>query len=233
MSTFYFKEFKINQKDASMKVGTDAMVLGALIDSKQKQKGLDIGTGTGVLSLMVAQKNKYLAIDAIDIDKDNISIAKENFENSKFENTFETINKDFLNFKSSIKYDLIFSNPPYFENGLLNDEERKSKSRHEQSLPLIQLFDKTVQLLADNGDFWVILPSSNSDKWISYAQSIKLYLHELYLIEGKEGFLSRVVCKFNLSLGDISQKTLSIRDSKNNYTEEYKALTLDFHGVRL
>ena len=112
MSTFYFKEFKINQKDASMKVGTDAMVLGALIDSKQKQKGLDIGTGTGVLSLMVAQKNKYLAIDAIDIDKDNISIAKENFENSKFENTFETINKDFLNFKSSIKYDLIFSNPP-------------------------------------------------------------------------------------------------------------------------
>ena len=216
-----------------MKVGTDAMVLGALIDSKQKQKGLDIGTGTGVLSLMVAQKNKYLAIDAIDIDKDNISIAKENFENSKFENTFETINKDFLNFKSSIKYDLIFSNPPYFENGLLNDEERKSKSRHEQSLPLIQLFDKTVQLLADNGDFWVILPSSNSDKWISYAQSIKLYLHELYLIEGKEGFLSRVVCKFNLSLGDISQKTLSIRDSKNNYTEEYKALTLDFHGVRL
>ena len=212
MSTFYFKEFKINQKDASMKVGTDAMVLGALIDSKQKQKGLDIGTGTGVLSLMVAQKNKYLAIDAIDIDKDNISIAKENFENSKFENTFETINKDFLNFKSSIKYDLIFSNPPYFENGLLNDEERKSKSRHEQSLPLIQLFDKTVQLLADNGDFWVILPSSNSDKWISYAQSIKLYLHELYLIEGKEGFLSRVVCKFNLSLGDISQKTLSIRD---------------------
>jgi len=233
MSTFYFKEFKINQKDASMKVGTDAMVLGALIDSKQKQKGLDIGTGTGVLSLMVAQKNKYLAIDAIDIDKDNISIAKENFENSKFENTFETINKDFLNFKSSIKYDLIFSNPPYFENGLLNEEERKSKSRHEQSLPLIQLFDKTVQLLADNGDFWVILPSSNSDKWISYAQSIKLYLHELYLIEGKEGFLSRVVCKFNLSLGDISQKTLSIRDSKNNYTEEYKALTLDFHGVRL
>ena len=233
MSTFYFKEFKINQKVASMKVGTDAMVLGALIDSKQKQKGLDIGTGTGVLSLMVAQKNKYLAIDAIDIDKDNISIAKENFENSKFENTFETINKDFLNFKSSIKYDLIFSNPPYFENGLLNEEERKSKSRHEQSLPLIQLFDKTVQLLADNGDFWVILPSSNSDKWISYAQSIKLYLHELYLIEGKEGFLSRVVCKFNLSLGDISQKTLSIRDSKNNYTEEYKALTLDFHGVRL
>lgn len=233
MSTFYFKEFKINQKDASMKVGTDAMVLGALIDSKQKKTGLDIGTGTGVLSLMVAQKNEHLAIHAIDIDRYNISLAKDNFENSKFENTFEAINEDFLNFKSSIKYDLIYSNPPYFENGLLNEEERKSNSRHEQSLPLIQLFDKTVQLLDDNGDFWVVLPSSNSDKWISYAQSIKLYLHELYLIEGKEGMLSRVVCKFNLSLGDISQKTLSIRDSNNNYTKEYKALTKDFHGVRL
>ena len=108
-----------------MKVGTDSMILGAFIDSEQKKIGLDIGTGTGVLSLMVAQKNKHLVLHAIDIDENNISLANENFKKSKFENTFETINGDFLNFKPKIKYDLIFSNPQYYENGLLNKDKRK------------------------------------------------------------------------------------------------------------
>jgi len=233
MSLFQFKEFSINQEGASMKVGTDSMILGAFIDSEQKKIGLDIGTGTGVLSLMVAQKNKHLVLHAIDIDENNISLANENFKKSKFENTFETINGDFLNFKPKIKYDLIFSNPPYYENGLLNKDKRKSDSRHEQSLPLKQLFNKTAQLLSSDGDFWIVLPSSNSDKWITYAQSLQLFINELYLIEGKEGVLSRVVCRFSLMKCDLSQETLIIRDSKNNYTEKYKALTIDFHGVKL
>ena len=233
MSLFQFKEFSINQEGASMKVGTDSMILGALIDSEQKKIGLDIGTGTGVLSLMVAQKNKYLVLHAIDFDENNISLANENFKNSKFENTFEIINGDFLNFKPKIKYDLIFSNPPYYENGLLNKDKRKSDSRHEQSLPLKQLFNQTAQLLSSDGDFWIVLPSSNSEKWITYAQSLQLFINELYLIEGKEGVLSRVVCRFSLMKCDLSQETLIIRDSKNNYTEKYKALTKDFHGVKL
>ena len=43
MSVFKFKHFEINQSDSAMKVGTDAMVLGAFINSEDKKIGLDVG----------------------------------------------------------------------------------------------------------------------------------------------------------------------------------------------
>ena len=57
MSVFRFKHFDVKQANNPLKVGTDAMLLGAFIDATYKNLGLDLGTGTGVLSLMVAQKN--------------------------------------------------------------------------------------------------------------------------------------------------------------------------------
>mgnify|MGYP003323793119 CR=1 FL=1 len=40
-----------------MKVGSDAMILGALTEVGNQLNILDIGTGTGVLSLMLMQKS--------------------------------------------------------------------------------------------------------------------------------------------------------------------------------
>ena len=79
MGIFHFKQFSINQEGASMKVGTDAMILGSLIPEGKYVNALDVGTGTGVLALMIAQKNPKLSITAIDIDADNVALANQNF----------------------------------------------------------------------------------------------------------------------------------------------------------
>ena len=57
LSLFQFRYFSIEQANLGLKIGTDAMLLGAFIDSEFKKNGLDLGTGSGVLSLMQAQKN--------------------------------------------------------------------------------------------------------------------------------------------------------------------------------
>ena len=95
-----------------MKVGTDSMLLGAFLDAKSNKKGLDIGSGTGVLSLMVAQKNSQIDIDAIEIDELTSKECRYNFEQSPWNDRLRCCNKDFMDFNSSEKYDLIFSNPP-------------------------------------------------------------------------------------------------------------------------
>ena len=70
MSLFRFKFFVINQSDCAMKVGTDAMVLGAWTQPGfEPNTILDAGTGTGVLALMMAQRFPKARIDAVEKDE--------------------------------------------------------------------------------------------------------------------------------------------------------------------
>jgi tRNA1Val (adenine37-N6)-methyltransferase len=67
---FHFKKFSIDDGKAAMKVGTDAVLLGAWVKCGNETRILDIGTGSGILALMMAQRNKAVAIDAVEIDHD-------------------------------------------------------------------------------------------------------------------------------------------------------------------
>jgi tRNA1(Val) A37 N6-methylase TrmN6 len=79
MKPFQFKHFSVQQSNAALKVGTDAMLLGALCAWENPQHLLDIGTGTGVLSLMAAQRFPFQTITAIDISEQAILDAQVTF----------------------------------------------------------------------------------------------------------------------------------------------------------
>ena len=56
-SFFEFKQFRINQENCAMKVGTDGVLLGAWTSIPlSTTRILDIGTGSGLLALMLAQR---------------------------------------------------------------------------------------------------------------------------------------------------------------------------------
>jgi tRNA1Val (adenine37-N6)-methyltransferase len=233
MSKFHFKEFSIVQDVSAMKVGTDAMVLGALIDSCGKERCLDIGTGTGVISLMIAQRNPKIQIEAIEIDFDSAKEAKINFQNSDWSEQLNVIHVDFKEFNSEQQYDLIVSNPPYFENGILNESTRKANTRHEESLPLTDLFQKVAALLTLKGHFWLILPYETSSKWKKSAKELNLYCEQEITVFGKPNVPKRTVFCFSRTGVECTPSFLVIRNEDNMYTEQYKQLTIDFHGVVL
>lgn len=230
MSTFQFRDFVVHQAKSAMKVNTDAMILGSLIESKGKTKGLDIGTGTGVLSLMIAQRNTQIEIEAIEIDQESAEDAIINFNNSNWANRLKVNQIDFLDFQSLHLFDLIVSNPPYFENGILNSSSRKAKTRHEESLPLIQLLEKSAELLSANGDFWIILPFETALKWKEKATSFQLFCTKEIIIFSKENQPKRIVYCFSKMNIDTQFSSITIRNEDNTYSEEYKKLTIDFHG---
>jgi tRNA1Val (adenine37-N6)-methyltransferase len=233
MSVFRFKEFSIIQDRSAMKVGTDAMLLGSFIEPNQKGNCLEIGTGTGVISLMIAQRSSELKITALDIDSESIEEANQNFNNSPWKDRVEGVLGDFLEYSTSQKYDLIVSNPPYFENGLLNESKRKASSRHEASLPLVNLFEKSKELLTKKGEFVLILPAQSASKWIDNALKINLFCFKEITIYGKPNLPKRSILFFSKENKEIMNEELIIRNLDNKYTEEYKKLTLDFHGVEL
>lgn len=83
---------------------------------------LEIGTGSGCISIAL-KKNLECQIDAIDINKDAIKLAKSNSINNNVSINF--VECDIHNFNSTKKYDLIISNPPYVPYNSSYDEKIK------------------------------------------------------------------------------------------------------------
>ena len=98
-----------------MKIGTDGILLGAWTKTSNYKNGLDIGTGTGVISLMLCQRNLEIQMDSIENSAGALKDAAINIKNSCWKNRINLINENFQNFIPKKKYDLIISNPPFFQ----------------------------------------------------------------------------------------------------------------------
>lgn len=173
MEYFRFKQFKVKNVAAAMKLGTDSVLLGAWapVDSGDRRI-LDVGTGTGVVALMIAQRLPSLdgvRIDAIDIDLPSVEEAAHNFEISPWSSALRAIHTP-LQGHTAHKYDLIVSNPPYFIDSLKAPSARRSNTRHTDSLPHRDLIAAAFSLLREGGRLVVILPKDEGERFITDAE---------------------------------------------------------------
>lgn len=84
MKPFRFQQFEIHQSSDVFRVGTDAVLIGALSNVVNAKQILEVGTGTGIISLMLAQRNANANILALDINAEAVKISQNNFSNSPF-----------------------------------------------------------------------------------------------------------------------------------------------------
>lgn len=233
MSHFHFKKFTINQSRTTLKVGTDAMLLGAFIKTNSPSFGLDVGAGTGVLSLMVAQNHSSINIDSVEIDSKSFEDLKQNITESVFNNQINFHNIDFFKFQPNKKYDLIFSNPPFYDDGLKLDSEINFHPKHNINFLKKDFFLKCIDLLFSSGELWIIVPFNKSEKWIKEALDLNLNLSKRIDLEAKPNNKVRTILVFSFILPvKVDESIFVIRDQDGLYTNEYHILTNDFHNKR-
>lgn len=230
---FQFKHFSVQQANSALKVGTDAMLLGACVSAENATSCLDIGAGTGVISLMLAQQNPSLHIHAIEIDAASVIDCRANFSNSKWNKNLTCIAEDFLTWQADQQYDLIVSNPPFYQNSLLSNHALTAQSKHAVFLPFEQLFEKVERLLTENAVFWLIAPFQDVDSICELGKINQLHYSHQINIEGKPGKPVRVILAFQKKTIRLQVKTICIRTENGNYSSEYIALTADFHAKKL
>ena len=231
--TFDFKKFSIKQDKCAMKVGTDAVLLGAWVFPNGSKTILDIGTGTGVISLMLAQKSQAKII-AIDIDKDSTEQAKLNVEGSVYKEQIEVKNISIQDLakESNQKFDLIITNPPYFIDSYKSVGVTRTMARHSDSLPFEELIDCVVKLLDIKGKFCLILPKNEAGIFRKMAELKGLYLSKLLRIRTKPDKESekRHLMQFEFKQTEFSESTLVLEENESrNYTQAYKAFTKDYY----
>ena len=218
-----------------MKVCTDSCLFGAWIAVKTEQKIispksiLDIGTGTGLLSLMLAQKSGA-TIQAVDIDKNSVVQAAENFNASPWNERMQAFQSDIKEWKAPGKYDLIIVNPPFYENDLAPGDNRKSISKHSTAMRLEDLLLQVKNVLNEDGNFALLLPSSRAE-WFENAAVGNL----LFVKEKTEVRQTPLHNYFRTMLLLQHQKTetfkseVVIKDNNNAYTGEFIELLKDYY----
>lgn len=238
---FSFKRFHIEQDGCAMKVGTDGVLLGAWCTVEPGfRKALDIGTGTGLIAVMLAQRGEgfSLEVDAIEIDEPSGNKARENAGQSEWAEhiAVELVSVQKHKCGEEGIYDLVVSNPPYFNDSLLPPDASRTNARHTTTLTHSELVGNVTRLIKPDGVFAVILPYPQADDFISLASREGLRLSRRTDVfptprsQAKRSLLEfRKVSERDVTGGVCESGTLVIENAPLDYTSEYMELTRDFY----
>ncbi len=243
---FRFKRFEVRNEKASMKVNTDAVILGAAVGLQVRDgfSVLDVGTGTGVIALMLAQRLSErvsrFRVEGVDLDNASAEEAALNFSASPWTENLFSFNEDFRG-RAGV-YDLIVSNPPFFEDSQVNPDSRKRLARHAgkcgDGLSCRTLLDFAAERLSRGGRAALILPASACGNLVEYAAGIGFSPFEILYVRADEAKAPyRAVMQFcrkenpSLCAEQCRTSELAIRSGhgEGGYTARYASLVRDFY----
>ena len=222
---------------------------------------LDIGTGTGTIALMAAQRVMGIpdqvgddgvkvgddgvmvedsvpggvVIDAIDIDEPSAAEAAANFGNSPWAAALKahlTSLEDFaVGMHSQSGYDLIFSNPPYFDNALQAPEERRNAARHTSTgLSYREILDFASVHLTEQGRVALVLPADTERELTRHARMCGLHLYKITRIRTvPRKSPTRIIAEFSRQRTDSPEDIILTIQNEGQYTQEYLSLTKEFY----
>lgn len=187
-------------------------------------------------------------IDAIDIDEGAVADAADNFAASPWSEHLKArqislqdyadeavgVSSDFSfpadpshspGSPSDRLYDLIFCNPPYYDDSPTSGSVARDAARSTDTLSRRDLLFAAAKLLTDRGRLSLILPFDQGKKMILEATLFGWFLHRQCFVKTKQGALpKRLMLEFSPSPSTgIKTETLVIGD------ERYSDLTGPFY----
>ena len=199
----------------------------------------------------MAGQNVPIHIDAIDIDEPSATEAASNFRNSPWSDILHAHHASLDDFASLIsescvpavpdsgespsgscpEYDLIFSNPPYFDNALQAPEERRNAARHTATgLSYREILDFAAEHLTSTGRVAMVLPADTEHDLTRHARMSGLHLHKITRIRTvPRKAPSRIVAEFSRQLTTSPADTILTIQDGGQYTQEYLDLMHEFY----
>lgn len=229
MTSFQFKQFSIDQTHAAMKVSTDGILLGAWVNLDHCKRILDIGTGTGLLTLMCKQRSPESSIVAVEIDEQALIDAKQNLAHSPWQG-MELVSGAVQNLQVGEPFDLVISNPPYFNDSLKSPVQSRSTARHTDSLSFTELVESFVAHSRSHSRLAIILPCPEAQIFINVATAAGLSVHRHCLVQTKpDKAPTRSLLEFSWFAGVMMQEALVIHNEQGGYSDDFIALCKAFY----
>ena len=237
---FRFKQFTVWHDRCAMKVGTDGVLLGAWCplpsQKPNRVRVLDIGVGSGLIALMIAQRlhlrGDMFSVLGIDIDRDAVEQSHINFQQSPWADSLTSQACRLQDMPAEQAFDLIVSNPPYFQDSLKNPNAQRATARHTDTLSYTELIQHAARLLNTNGTLALVLPFEAKEDILALAEAHALYPTHITHVHSKPGKPAK---RLLIAFSPISNpqypipQTMYIESENSPRSEEYKELTKDFY----
>lgn len=227
-NSFRFQQFEVFHDQCGMKVGTDAVLLAAWVDPAHALRILDVGTGSGLIALILAQRSQAQLV-GVELDPSAFEQASSNVLHSPWSDRVKVVQHDFTTF-SDEPFDLIVSNPPFFQQSLQAPTAARNKARHDVTLTYTTLVRASAALLTQNGRFAVVLPHSSAEAFEAICWDSKLFLKRSCAVSAKSGGQpNRILMEFSTVENVIERSTLFLMSADGGRSEAYSSLTYDLY----
>ena len=131
-------------------------------------------------------------------------------------------------------YDLIVTNPPYFQSAVECRSTERQLARYTESLNYQQLIDVVKRLLNPQGLFGLVLPYHLTEQFKQLTALNQLYLcHELQVKYTANKDYSLVLMAFSFNQhASVERQSLDMRDEEGRYSQQFRQLLADFYLFR-
>lgn len=235
MGHFTFKRFEVDDSHCGMKIGTDSVLLGAWAPVESRRLILDAGAGCGIIALMLAQRAPQAIIHAVEIDPQAAGDAAENIRHSQWSDRIDLLIGDVLDpAVAGSGYDLIVSNPPFFNETLRSPDSSRAIARHGNGFDVVSLLTLASAALAPGGLLAFVAPVARDGDIKFNAALARLHLQAHCDIRQRP---SRPVVRrlylFSRQGTEVSipvlPASIDINGDDGTPTADYKSLTRDFY----
>lgn len=235
---FRFKKFEVVHSRSAHKVGVDGVLVGAWADITGCMHILDAGTGCGLIALMCAQRTDNTKITAVDIDPESAEEAAWNFINSPWKERLNVFCGDICQIAEKSArpiYDLIVSNPPFFDDGVDNLDTPRLIARHSGFMSPITLIRDSKKMLKNEGRLVMIFPYSHVSRIIETAEAEGFFVSRRTDVRGhKNAEKKRTLLELKKSFletneSEIITDILDLEDKPGIPSEEYRRLCSEFY----
>ncbi len=167
-------ELTLDQNREGYRFSQDSFALAGFFDATGVTRVLDIGTGAGVVSALIGRKYQSVKITGLEIDPETAFQASSNFRSSGLENVTAVIGDLRLadRFFRRGKFCAVLCNPPYFKagTGRLSPNKKRAVARHEISMTLVDLVEKSTFLLKPGGALLITMICQRRAEYVSLLQ---------------------------------------------------------------
>ena len=234
LDTLFEGNLKIIQSKEGYRFSIDALLLAHFCSPRPKDRIMDLGTGCGIIPLILAHRMNGIEITGVELQPPLAALAKRNVALNGFSRRIQILEADLKEIRSAETqeaFDLVLSNPPYYEvgTGRMNPQPEKAGARHEVYAKLEDLILTASHLLPGKGRLAMIYPASRASVLIQKLAQRRMEPKRLQFVHSRTKEAARFILvearKESQTHAAISAP-LFLYDDKGDYTPE----ALDLFG---